>query len=217
MSSTDDRQTRRATIRLLRHAKKAAKPFGHMLAPEGMDAARKLGNQFRESGFSTAITHIGVTRWTRTFQTAAALLEGAGNINVAEFERVDLIGNEAAPEYIDVDAALKQALEITRDDYSLPALLTHAADYVPRGAEAFGSRLAAWASNLPDGAVALLVGHSPIIELATFHVTQRAAIVSGLPELGWVDIEIANDGQYRVVNATVQVKIGDATIMPQPR
>jgi hypothetical protein len=87
----------------------------------------------------------------------------------------------------------------------------------PRGAEAFGSRLAAWASNLPDGAVALLVGHSPIIELATFHVTQRAAIVSGLPELGWVDIEIANDGQYRVVNATVQVKIGDATIMPQPR
>lgn len=187
-----------------------------MLAPEGMIAARELGSQFREDGFSARMTHIGVTRWTRTFQTAAALLEGAGDINVAQFERVDLISDKTSAEYMDVDKALAQTLQVTGNDYSLPALLKHASDYVPRGAGIFGGRLHDWASNLPDGAIALLVGHSPIIELAVHHLT-RGAIVDGLPELGWVDLEIDSDGQYHVVNATVRVKIGDATIMPQRR
>lgn len=200
---TENRQIRRA--RLLRHAEKGgAAPFKDMLSPKGIGDARAYGeNTLR----GMQHTHIAVTGWLRTAQTAMGAIEGAGDVVVPHLDQIELIARDpASAEFKDIVAAMKAT---GKEKPSIDDFMSAAPAYVNDAADMFGGRLGSYLLGLPDGAHALVVGHSPIIELA-LHSLTRGAIVQPLPELGWVDVEYEVElgplgamPIYRIVNASV--------------
>lgn len=211
----------RRSIRLLRHGQKDPKPREHMLSQRGIDEAREVGAKWAEDGFTTSITHIAITGWLRTAQTAMAIIEGAKtSINVPRLDLVDMVGPIGTPEYIGLSEAASTAAT-KHGKYGLTQIMDTSEEFVAMYAPFFANHVRAWAESLPENAQGVLIGHCPSLEMAVYDLTGNEAIAEQLSELGYIDIELMTDGNgnhtYRVVGATVAVKIGDATIMPVPQ
>ncbi len=178
-----DDPTRNA--RLLRHALKDAKPRGDMLSPQGIVDSREYGEKNLRG---RRVTHIGVTGWLRTAQTAMAAIEGAGDVVVPHLDVVEVISRDtSSSEFKNLVAAVDATGEGNK--YSVAGMRRTNQNYVEAASALFGRRLSKWLLELPEGANALFVGHSPIIELAVYYLTETKIVVDHLDELGWVDIE----------------------------
>jgi len=149
-------------------------PARGMIGPRGWRLAREVGRrQLRGKGF----THFfGSTLW-RTHQTLAAFDEGAGDFR---FKRTP----EHAAFYVDLPGLMELwkacADGAKRGIDMLQTALTRDPELADRTAKACAGKFRAWLPSFPDGARALIVGHSPNMELLALGVT--GIIMPGLSE-----------------------------------
>lgn len=145
-------------IEFRRHSIKDG-PNPQMIGPNGYRLARAVGEQqLRGRGF----THFFASTYWRTHQTLAAFAEGAGDFNLK-------FAPEPAPIYLMTDEVRLmwkacRIAELQGQDMIEAAFIfdkKSAWNIARRTAELF----AAWAKDLPDGTKALVVGHSPSLEL----------------------------------------------------
>ena len=150
-------------------------PARGMIGPRGWTLAREVGRrQLRGKGF----THFfGSTLW-RTHQTLAAFDEGAGDFRLKKTpEHAGFYAD--LPGLIDLWKACADAAKRGMD--MVQTALTVDPALAERCAETCAMRFEAWrALAFEDGARALIVGHSPNMELLALGLT--GLVMPGLAE-----------------------------------
>lgn len=146
-------------LELRRHAVRASQ--GDELSAEGVESARRLGERL-----DVRYTHLFTSPALRAAQTLAAVLAGYGR-------RVPrgpgIIAGLLSPEEDRWRAAGRAA-----GSGSIEAVRRVDPDLVAAEAERLGALVRRLLSELPDGAYALAIGHSPLIECAGYALSGRA-------------------------------------------
>lgn len=166
------------TIR--RHSVKGTGVLKDMLAQEGIDKARRVGaEQMRGRGF----TGVFVSPMIRTAQTAMAFIEGAGDVTIGEcgFRVMPLLGNATMAEWIARSGGRGNLVEIEAND---PEFI--------QGVEVALRGTYRQIINLtPEGGHALVVTHTPCLELAVRALTGQT--IGSMKECEGVLLRIDGD------------------------
>jgi broad specificity phosphatase PhoE len=160
-------------------------PKGHSIGPKGYQLARAVGErQLRGRGF----THFFSSTYWRTVQTMAAFAEGAGDFAMTAappFSPIYLLGDGVREMWHVCRQAELQGQDMvgaafTKDDAMARMIAADCADL-----------FRTWAAGLDDGTKALVVGHSPSLELMLHGLT--GVRIAGLAECQGFRIIVADD------------------------
>jgi broad specificity phosphatase PhoE len=157
---------RRLEIR--RHAERA-EDGSDRLSPEGIERAYAVGR-----GIRVGYTHLYTSGAQRATQTIACMLAGMGRLVP---HGVAVRPGLASPR----EAEWKEAVRAAGTS-SLADLLKVAETLVKAEATRLTAEIQSLLAELPEGAYALAIGHSPITECAAFGVTGKVVLPLGYCE-----------------------------------
>ncbi len=159
------------TVEIRRHALKGTGVMKDMLSPEGYEQARQVGmDNMRDKGF----THIAVSPYFRTAQTAAAMAEGAGDFTAATFAVSPALFTDRLDEWM---VYHKEHGAVVKPESSL----------IEEEAERMANDLKNLVNALPDGSHLLCVGHTPFVETLIYGLTGK--VIDPLSECEGVEVE----------------------------
>lgn len=157
-------------------------PTSASIGPKGYELARAVGRRQLRGG---AFTHYYVSTFWRTQQTLAAFAEGAGDFAMK-------LGPGLPPVYLDepevwelwdvCGRAEKRGQDMNRYAYAYDDGL-----YV-RLSRKIADLFRTWAEGFPEGSRALVIGHSPHVELLSYGLTD--SLVSGLKECQGIRVHV---------------------------
>ncbi|HPN15030.1 MAG TPA: histidine phosphatase family protein [bacterium] len=165
------------TIEVRRHALKGTGSQKDMLSPEGYEQARQVGrDNMRDKGF----THIAVSPYFRTAQTAAAMAEGAGDFTAATFTVSPALFTGRLDEWM-----------VYHKEHG--AVVKPESDLIEEEAGRMANDLKDLVSSLPEGSHLLCVGHTPFVETLIYGLTGE--VIDPLAECEGVEIEAEIDSE----------------------
>jgi phosphohistidine phosphatase SixA len=145
-------------IEFRRHSIKDG-PNPQMIGPDGYRLARAVGEQqLRGSRF----THFFASSYWRTHQTLAAFAEGAGDFElkyVPEHAPIYIMDEDVRKVWKACRTAELQGKDMVEAAFAFDEALAK------KIANETASLFRDWVKNLPEGTRALVVGHSPSLEL----------------------------------------------------
>lgn len=155
-----------------------------MIGPRGYALARAVARrQLRGRGF----TDYFVSGLWRTHQTLAAFAEGAGDFRLKYMPRVPPLYDPRA-DVLDLWAFCREA-EKRGEDMAVAARKRDPAKFRLLCGE-FAALFTDWAASMPEGCNALIIGHSPQIEMTAMGLFDEE--VRGLSECEGVRIKLEN-------------------------
>lgn len=171
-----------------RHGLKGTGIYSEVLSLEGLEQARKIGESMNGRGF----THIVLTPFFRTAQTAAAFAEGAGDFKAAEMLIEPAL---SGPRYNDWVVATR----VTRERFgpgkeSLENIRKVLPDLVESETLRLWPAITSLIDRLPNGCNVLVVGHLHIIECTILCLTGK--VFGPLKECEGVVLTVKDDGSY---------------------
>lgn len=150
----------RRRLEIRRHAEKGTELGGDSLSPEGIDHAHRVGRSLR-----IGYTHLYSSGAQRATQTLACMLAGMGRHVMSGVVIRPGLGTARDTEWRDaVRAASSSHLE---------KLLAASEALVRAESDRLAAELRAILAELPDGAYALAIGHSPLAECAIYGLTGK--------------------------------------------
>lgn len=165
------------TIEVRRHALKGTGSQKDMLSPEGYEQARQVGSDnMRDKGF----THVVVSPYFRTAQTAAAFAEGAGDFTAAKLTISNALFTDRMDEWM---AYHKEHGAVVKPESAL----------IEEEAGRMANDLKNLVDSLPEGSHLLCVGHTPFVETLIYGLTSR--VINPLSECEGVEIEAEIDSK----------------------
>ena len=166
-----------STIEIRRHALKGSGASKDMLSPEGYEQARQIGmDNMRDKGF----THILVSPYFRTAQTAAAMAEGAGDFTASKLSVSSALISERMEEWM-----------VYHKEHGATLIPDH--PLIVEEANRMRKDLQELLASLPDGSHLLCVGHTPFLECLIFGLTDK--VIAPLTECEGVEIETLEEDE----------------------
>jgi phosphohistidine phosphatase SixA len=173
------------TFEFRRHSIKDG-PTAASIGPKGYALAREVGRQQLRG---KAFTHYFISTFWRTQQTIAAFAEGAGDFAIK-------IGPVMPPIYVEDEEAWEVwgvcgRAEKRGEDMNVYAYSYDDALY-RRLSQKFVTLFHAWAAGFPDGSHALVLGHSPHLEMLAYGLN-GGQLTSGLKECQGIRVTVDGD------------------------
>jgi broad specificity phosphatase PhoE len=147
-------------LEIRRHATKGSELGGDCLSPEGVTQAHELGRRLR-----VGYTHLFTSGAQRATQTLACIVAGMGRYVM---NGVVVRPGLSSPREVDWRLAAREA-----GDTRLDKLLAVNPPLVEGEVHRLATELRTILQDLPEGAYALAIGHTPLIECAVYGLTGK--------------------------------------------
>jgi broad specificity phosphatase PhoE len=163
-----------------RHSLKGSGAHQNVLSVEGILYAQRVGAGRHDVKYHA----VACSTLTRTMQTLAAFMQGHAGITVERFHRVDLLGGREPARWGELVRRANGSMRV-EDLLAVGEDLTEALHHLSGTIESI-------AVSVQDDERALLIGHTPTIELAVHHMTRVA--IEPLKELEGVVLRFDASG-----------------------